>query len=267
MSAITKDVVVSKIDAVAARAERKVDVVAREVSLHVFLGAIHFVSILCSPALLKELVVGHLLGEGVVSSVDEVVGVDFDEENRCYVNLRRIDAGRRAVVSKPFARLIVSSCGGVGHKSLSELLDTIELKPLPVWQVEAKMVLENVRRLNMLAGTFRKTGGVHVAALFKRGGGLVVLAEDVGRHNVVDKVVGAAALRGQDLGECFLALSGRLTGDIVLKAARVGVPVVASLSAAVDSGVEVAVKAGVTLVGFVRGNRMNVYACPERIRF
>lgn len=257
---------ISKINVANTKVETREDAVARETPLHVFLGAIHFVSILCSPALLKELVVGHLLGEGLVGSVDEISMVNFDEENRCHVNLRT-DVEKRVTVSKPFARLIVSSCGGVGHRSIPELLHVLKLKSLPSWSIKAKTILESVKQLNVLADTFRKTGGVHVAALFKRDSRLVALAEDVGRHNAVDKVVGAAALEGQNLSECFLASSGRLTGDIVLKAARVGFPIVASLSAAVDSGVEVAAESRITLVGFVRGNRMNVYSCPERIKF
>ncbi len=267
MDRMTRSVVVSRIDVTAEKVETREDIVAREVPLHVFLGAIHFVSILCSPDLLRELVVGHLLGEGLVNSIDEIASIDFDEQNRCYVALRKSDVEEHVVVSKPFAQLIVSACGSIGYRSLSELLDTIELRPLPTWQIESRTVSESVRQLNVLADTFRKTGGVHVAALFRRDGELVVLAEDVGRHNAADKVIGAASLSQQRLSESFLALSGRMTGDIVLKAARAGIPIVASLAAAVDSGVEVAEKTGVTLVGFVRGNRMNVYVHPERIRF
>lgn len=266
MSMMTKDVVVDRIDVAASHMEKGEDFVAKEIPLHVFMGTIHFVSVLCSPTLLKEFVIGHLLGEGLVNSLDEIIGIDFEEENRCHVTLQKIDVERHVIVSKPFARLIVSSCGSIGYRTLSELLDTIELKPLPFWKIKAKTVLECVKRLNVLAETFRKTGGVHIAALFMHDGRLVVFAEDVGRHNAVDKVIGAASSSQQDLSRCLLVLSGRLTGDIVLKAARVGVPIVASLAAAVDSGVEVAEKTAMTLVGFVRGNRMNVYANPERIQ-
>jgi formate dehydrogenase accessory protein FdhD len=201
----------------------------------------------------------------LVDSVEKVSSVDFDGENRCFVTLEQTEGSEQVAVSKPFSRLIVSACGSISHRSLSELLDSIELEPLPTWKIEAKTVLECVRRLNTLADTFRKTGGVHIAALFKRDGTLVAFAEDVGRHNAVDKAVGTALLWGHDLGECFLASSGRLTGDIVLKAARVGIPIVASLAAAIGTGVEVADKASLTLVGFVRGNRMIIYTCPERI--
>lgn len=261
----TKSIIISRIDVAASHVKEKKDLVAREAPLHLFIGSIHLVSILSSPAKLKELVVGHLLGEGLVNSVDNIAKVAF-EENRCYITLRKTDTAEHTIVSVPFSRLIVSSCGTVRHRSLSELLDQIDLKSLSRWQTKADTILQCIKKLNSLGRIFRQTGGVHVAALFHHDGELVTLAEDVGRHNAVDKVIGEAALKNEDLDLCFLALSGRMTGDIVLKAARVRIPITASLAAAVDSGLEVAKKTGVTLIGFVRGNRMNVYTFPERIK-
>ncbi|UCH31230.1 MAG: formate dehydrogenase accessory sulfurtransferase FdhD [Candidatus Bathyarchaeota archaeon] len=267
MTTIVKKIPISKINVIDGIVEKRIEVVAREIALHVFLGSIHFVSILCSPALLKELVIGHLLGEGIIDSADEILNFEVDQENRCYVTFSEINEERHFAVSKPFAQLIVSACGSVGYKSLSELLDTIKLTPLLTWKVEAETVLRCVKQLNTLAETYRKTGGVHVAALFECDGQLVVSAEDVGRHNAVDKVVGAASMEQKNLRNCFLALSGRLTGDIVLKAARVGMPIVMSIAAPLDTGIEVAVKTGVTLIGFARGKKMNIYTNPERVYF
>lgn len=265
MSAMTMEVMVSRIDIASTSSENGCDIVAREVPLHVFVNGIHFVSFLCSPTLLKELVVGHMLSEGLANSLEELVTITFDGENRCLVTLLKTEREEHIALSKPFARLIVSACGE-GYRSLSELLDKIEPKPLLSWRIEANTLSASVRKLNVLAETFRKTGGVHVAALFKASGELVVSAEDVGRHNAVDKAVGVASLSKQDLRQCFLALSGRMTADIVLKAARTGIPLVASLAAAVDSGVEAASKTGITLAGFLRGNRMTAYTHVERIK-
>jgi FdhD protein len=104
-----------------------------------------------------------------------------------------------------------------------------------------------------------------VAAIYRGEGSLVALAEDVGRHNAVDKVIGMAALNRIDFGDCFLALSGRISGDVAFKAAKVGLPIVASLSAALSSGITTAEASKLTLAGFVRGKRMNIYTVPERI--
>jgi len=96
---------------------------------------------------------------------------------------------------------------------------------------------------------------------------LVAIAEDVGRHNAVDKAIGIAALCKTDFEQCFLALSGRLSGDVVFKATKVGLPIVASLAAALSSGIEMAKQANLTLAGFVRGKRMNVYTYAQRVKF
>ena len=127
--------------------------------------------------------------------------------------------------------------------------------------------MQSTRQLNTIAKKFRETGGVHVAALYSMDGKLAALAEDVGRHNAVDKVIGAGVTKNIDFRDFFLTLSGRLAGDIALKAARMKIPLIASLSAAISSGLEAAQLTGITLIGFVRGKRMNVYTYPERIMF
>jgi len=263
-----KEIQISRIDVSTKKIERKRDFVAKEKPVHIFLNQTHYVTILCSPIQLKELAVGHLLSEGVLKSIDDIQEIRFEEE-KCRVKLRPgVDAQKRILVSQPFARLIVSACGSPNSWPLSKLIDRLDLSKVPSsLTVEAGVFLESVRRLNRLAETFRKTGGVHVAALYSANGELKALAEDVGRHNAVDKTVGMGVLKKVDFEDCFLTLSGRLTGDIVLKSARMRIPIVASMAAATDSGVEVAERMGLTLVGFVRGKRMNVFSHPERIVF
>ncbi|MCJ7560285.1 formate dehydrogenase accessory sulfurtransferase FdhD, partial [Candidatus Bathyarchaeota archaeon] len=129
----------------------------------------------------------------------------------------------------------------------------------------AEVVFNSVNQLNFKAELFRQTGGVHAAAIYKADGSLIALAEDVGRHNAVDKVIGIAALKQTSFGECFLASSGRLSGDVVFKASKVGLPIVASLAAALDSGIAMAEAANLTLAGFVRGKRMNIYTFDNRM--
>jgi len=262
-----QEVTVSRIDVAKHTIERKKDLVAEETPLHVFLNQTHYVTILCLPTQLKELAVGYLLSEGVLKSIDEIQEVRLGKAGKCQVRLKpQINIEKRVSITQPFTRLVLSACGSPDYWPLSKLIDRLDLRKLSLgFTVKAEVVSEAVRRLNTLAETFRKTGGVHIAALYSRNGELITYAEDVGRHNAVDKVIGTAALQQLDFSTYFLASSGRLTGDIVLKAARMHIPIVASLAAAVDSGIEVAKRTGLTLIGFVRGARMNVFAFPERI--
>jgi FdhD protein len=250
-----------RVDVAAGKAEKKADYVAEERPLHLFLNRTRYATIFCSPSNLKELAIGHVISEGIIKSVEEIERISLKDEV-CRIYLKDdVDIEKRLKLSQRFSRVILSACG-----SESAFLPQPHLARIRSdLRVKAKTVLDAVHNLNSIAETYRKTGGVHVAALFKSDGTLAAFAEDVGRHNAVDKVIGIGALSGVDFGECFLALSGRLTGDIVSKAARVNLPVVASLAAAIDSGINLARNVDLTLIGFVRGKRMNVYTLPERI--
>jgi len=247
--------------------ERKGDLIAEETPLHIFLNQTHYVTILCSPRQLKELSIGHLLSEGILRSADDIQEIRLEGNGMCWVRLKpHVDPEKRISVAQPFSRLIVSACGSPDYWPIFKLIDRLSLSKVPSGlTVEAKVIAESVRHLNTLAETFRKTGGVHVAALYSTSGELKAYAEDVGRHNAVDKVIGAGVLGRVEFQGCFLASSGRLTGDIVLKAARMRIPIVASMAAVISSGVEAAHRTGVTLIGFVRGKRMSVFTYPERI--
>lgn len=262
-----KKVTVSRIDTGKRTVEMKEDMVAEEAPLHIFLNQTHYATILCLPNQLKELAVGYLLTEGIIKTVNEIQEIRVGKLGRCKVRLKpKINLEKRISTTQPFARVVLSSCGSADYWPLAKLIDRLDLHKLPSsFRVKAEVVSEAVRRLTSLAEVFRQTGGVHVAALCTSEGKLITYSEDIGRHNAIDKVIGTAALENLVFSDCFLASSGRLTGDIVLKAARVGVPVIASLSAAVSSGVEAAQLTGLTLIGFVRGTRMNVFTYPERI--
>ena len=256
------EVEIVRVDVAAGKAEKKTDYVAEEKPLHIFLNRTHYATILCSPSNLKELAVGHALSEGIVKSVEEIEKISFKGEGVCYVKLKlNIDLEKRLKLSNHFSRIIFSACGSPSPYQPTPRLPKIKSS----LEVKAETILNCVSRLNSIAETFRKTGGVHAAAIYKADGTLVTFAEDIGRHNAVDKVIGIGALNKTNFSECFLALSGRLTGDIVLKAARVGLPMVASLAAAIDSGITIAKDVNLTLIGFVRGKRINIYNYPERI--
>jgi FdhD protein len=158
-----------------------------------------------------------------------------------------------------------SSCGVCGKAAL----DDIEVRCAPVGEgpaVSAEVVLGLPDALRKAQKVFSRTGGLHAAGLFDVEGRLVSAREDVGRHNAVDKVIGEHVLAGRTpLAEHVLQVSGRLSFEIVQKAAVAGIPIVSAVSAPSSLAVEAGERFGMTLVGFVRDARLNVYTGPERI--
>ncbi len=260
---MVRQVDITKVDLSSGKANKISDYVAEEVPLQLFVNMTFWATILCSPTDLKELAVGHLLSEGILKSVEEIEEVTLKEvENSCYVKLKAgVNAEDRVRLSRLHARVIPSACGSTSSYQYIGKTPRVESN----LTVKAQVIFDSVNQLNFKAEGFRQTGGLHVAAIYHADGSLVALAEDVGRHNAVDKAIGKAALNKTDFDTCFLALSGRMSGDVAFKAAKVGLPIVASLAAALSSGIAMAEAANLTLVGFVRGKRMNIYTVPTRI--
>jgi len=257
------EIEITRIDVPSGKAEKMTDFVAEERPLDIYVSKKHYATIFCSPSNLKEMTIGHLLSEGILKSGEEIeeLHVSVDKAT-CKVKLKpSVNIEKRVIFSKLSSRVIRSACGSTSPYPFSFRHPKIKSN----LTVQAKTILDCVNRLNSNAKVFRKTGGVHVAAIYSKDGVSKALAEDVGRHNAVDKAIGAGVLKQTDFRECFLALSGRMTGDIVLKAATMQLPIVASLAAAINSGIAIAKDAELTLIGFVRGKRMNIYNCPERI--
>jgi len=254
---------ITKLDLSKRIVEKMLDYVAEETPLHLFVNTTFWATILCSPTDLKQLAVGHFLSEGIIKSVDEIEEVVVKEsENSCHVKLKPgIHVEDRVKLSRLHARVISSACGSGSPYQFIGKIPKVESN----LKVNAQIVSESVNQLNFKADGFRKTGGLHVAAIYRADGSIVALAEDVGRHNAVDKVIGMSALDRVDFTRCFLVLSGRMSGDVAFKAAKVGLPIVASLAAALSSGITIAKDAKLTLAGFVRGKRLNIYTEPERI--
>jgi len=241
--------------------ERKAEAVAMETPISLHLNGEHLTTVLASPGNMKEFAVGFLIDEGIVPSLDEirevvVKGLDIKVQTLRDVKLRLKAYG--------VTKIIPTSCGSVD--AYLRLLDRME-KPhvTSILKVYPQLILQTIRELNRQSLTFKATGGTHAAAVFTPDGVCVSFAEDVGRHTAVDKALGEALLAKADLSNCILTSTGRLSGDIVLKAARTGVPIVASIAGPLYSGIYTAKRTYVTLVGFVRGQRMNIYTHQERI--
>ena len=216
----------------------------------------------------EELAVGFLLSEGLVRTRADVLKVEACDRNEDGNLLNVLLAPDVYVDFEKLTRHVFasSSCGLCGRATIDAVRG--QFKP-----VESDLVVDAAALLAMPAtmraaqDTFDRTGGLHAAGLFTPAGGLVVLREDVGRHNAVDKVLGYALLNDVDAGGCVLLVSGRLSFEILQKALAAGVAVVAAVSAPSSLAVEFARENRQTLVGFLRERRMNVYSEPSRVRF
>ena len=221
-----------------------------------------------------ELAAGFLYGEGIVTSPDDILKISYcvdpeidaeQQYNIVNVELR----GGREFDLRPLERhfYTTSACGVCGKASLEQL----ELRGCPALtagpEVSAETIYTLPEKLREAQGLFDVTGGLHAAALFDQEGELVALREDVGRHNATDKLVGWALLEGRlPLTDHIVMVSGRSSFEILQKTLAAGAPVVCAVSAPSSLAVDVARQFGMTLVGFLRGGRFNVYAGSERIK-
>jgi FdhD protein len=228
------------------------DSVASDVAVCIFVDGEFYRTLVASPGMLEELVVGHLYAEGVVSSPADIGELNVQPE-RVDVSLRHPVNLSEITMRK--SRLLTTACAGFPRIRPGSVR-----RVKPVEDLDAALIHGVVDELNRLSTVFRETGGTHSALIHHMDDGFVAFAEDVGRHNALDKVIGRCLLDAVDLSRCVLASSGRLAGEMVLKAAAAGIPVVCSVSAPLMSGIIVAEEAGIRLVGFVRGRRMNLYA-------
>jgi FdhD protein len=221
-----------------------------------------------TPGSEAELAVGFLRTEGLIRDGD-VAKIEFGDpatlsqpDDTVIVRLHRpFDA--TTVPERHF--VATASCGICGKASLDEV--AVRCDPIPAGPVVSRnVILALPARLREGQAVFERTGGLHAAGLFDPAGGLLALREDVGRHNALDKLVGWAVLAGlAPLNERILMVSGRVSLEIVQKAAVAGIPIVCAVSAPSDLAVEAAQRFGQTLVGFLRGDGFNVYAGRARI--
>lgn len=236
------------------------DMVASDKAICIFINDEYYRTLIATPKMVEELVIGHLLGEGIITSIDEVKRIEV-EPLRVSVELQGetdLDLVNRSKID-----LITTACGSITTPLTGDQLDLLKIESDV--EVEDEKIWGMIRELNLRSRVYQETGGTHSALICKTDGGVVSFAEDVGRHNAVDKVIGACALARADFSECVLVSSGRQSGEMILKAARSGIPVIASIAAPLESGIALARSAGITLICFVRGRRMNIYSHPQRV--
>jgi FdhD protein len=232
-----------------------------------------FVTTMRTPGHDEELTAGLLFAEGVVASRSDIVGLERPADPRIEPELRA-NVMIATLAPDALARgeklergtVMGSACGVCGKTSIENVIPPETPPLLSEMRIRPEVLFALPGRLREGQSVFSRTGGLHAAGLFDAEGRIRVLREDIGRHNATDKVVGHLLLEdGLPLAASVLMVSGRAGFEIVQKAYSAGIPVVASVSAPSSLAVELAEAAGLTLVGFLREERYNIYAHPARI--
>ena len=249
------------------------DRVAVEEPMEVRVNGAPFAVIMRTPGADRDLAAGFLLAEDVIRTADEIGAIEYcedaDQEGRDNtINVTVLgDAVARLEVRLGDRRqvMMTASCGLCGRRTIESLQARVSAVA-GKWRVPASVIASLPEQLRAAQEVFASTGGLHAAGLFDRSGVLQLSAEDVGRHNAVDKIAGRTLLAGQHpLDDRLLLVSGRTSFELVQKALLAGVPLIAAVSAPSSLAIDLATETGITLCGFVRGATFNIYSHPHRI--
>ena len=232
------------------RADEVAGEIVREQPLTIWINGEKFLTLLCSPLKLEALVVGYLWMEKVVLSLDEIRRLEVSPVDG------RADVTLAHPVTLPTERILTSGCGGgitfrIDHRLFPRLSSSLRVAP--------ETLSARMKDLFAAAVHYKESRGIHGAAL-SDGERLLVVAEDVGRHNAVDKVKGEALQRGIPTEDRILLSTGRISSEMLLKAARMGVPMVASRTSPTEMAVGLAEQLNITVCGYVRPDGLNLYA-------
>jgi FdhD protein len=224
--------------------------VVREQPLTVYVNGERFLTLLCTPVKLEALVLGYLWMEKVITGPADVVRLEVSPVDG------RADVTLTGPVTLPTERILTSGCGGgitfrIDHRLFPRLTSAVRVRPAAL--------AAGMKELYTAAVHYQASRGIHGAGL-SDGERLLIVAEDVGRHNAVDKVKGEALLRGISTEDRILLSTGRISSEMLLKAARMGVPIVASRTSPTEMAVGLAEQLGITVCGYVRTDGLNLYA-------
>jgi FdhD protein len=236
-------------------AETTHEVVVEE-PLAIFVNGRHVVTAMLSPHMRQEFVIGHLFTEGIIEGMTDIESLEFEQKIA------------QVIITHPFKvvaarKVIVSGCGG-GISFLDE-------SKLPKVRSQLRLDGSDIRtgvKTILDSHVHTVTGGVHIVGLFSQKNREYVpicVVEDIGRHNALDKVIGHGLLNDIDFEQTFVACTGRISSEMALKCAEANIPVVASRGATTNLAIELAEKSGICIIGFVRGEKMNVYTHVERV--
>jgi FdhD protein len=238
------------------------DEIATEFPMTIKLNGEEFATIVCTPTDLEDMVIGFLASEGVIRFADQIESLSLDEE-RGFADVKLLNKHQLSteMVSKRF----IGSCCGKSRQFYFHNDARTAKTVLTRTQISIDQCLFLMRELQQNSGDFQKTGGVHNAALCTVDQ-LITARTDIGRHNALDKIYGYCLRKKLPLQDKLLAFSGRVSSEVALKAAKIGVGILLSKSAPTDLALSLSHDLGITIVGFIRGTQLNVYTHPERIK-
>jgi FdhD protein len=227
--------------------------VPKELGLTIYVDGEELVTILCTPTKLIHLVLGFLYAEGIIADKNDVASMRVCEEDSL-ADIRLSKPGYKP----PSRRTLASGCGGgVSFTQENQRVDSSLV-------VTPKEILSLMKQLNQQADLYRICGGVHTSALADTEN-LMVVAEDIGRHNTLDKIVGECLMMELSTKDRLLLTTGRISSEMLSKASKMETPIVISRSSPTDRAISLARELGITLIGYVRGNRLSVYSHEERL--
>lgn len=222
------------------------DWVVEESPLSIFINGRHFVTAMASPHMAKEFILGYLFSERIINGLPDVESLEIEGRVARLIIRNPI---RAIVPRKP----IVSGCGGI-----ATFLDESKLPQINSRMLVDKNAIYEAMKVIYESELHATTGGVHSVGLFDENG-TVCICEDIGRHNALDKAIGLGLVRGLDFGKTFVASTGRISSEMALKCSVAGIPIIASRGATTSLALEIAERTGLTVIGFVRTRRMNIY--------
>lgn len=231
--------------------------VIEEGFVSIFVNGVELATVMCSPREQDRFALGFLCNEGLIASMKDVRAVHICPSGACVdVWLTRSDFVR------PNRLILTSGCGGgVTFDDLSKVMEPLNSALMIAPQKLSELLIEMQRRGTLYA----RSRGVHTAAL-SDGEKIIVIAEDVGRHNTIDKLRGACLIEGIESRDKILLCTGRISSEMINKAARMGCPIVASRTSPTSMSVQLARQWNITLAGYVRRDAMKIYAHPERLK-
>ncbi|WP_096187676.1 formate dehydrogenase accessory sulfurtransferase FdhD [Evansella halocellulosilytica] len=237
------------------------DEIVSEFPLTIYVNDEEFATMVCTPAHFEEMVYGFLASEGVIRFKEDVKQFTLDESKGfAYVDLH----AEHVTSQKQYSKRFIGSCCGKSRQFYFHNDATTAKTSRSNVKLSAAQCIYLMKSMQEQSNVFQKTGGVHNAALCDASK-LIITRTDIGRHNALDKLYGHALLNRMSIRDKVLVFSGRISSEVLLKAAKIGVGIVLSKSAPTDLAIELAEDLNITAVGFIRGQSFNVYSHPERI--